>query len=272
MSLKTLIVVPARYGSTRFPGKPLAKINGVSMVVRVARRAEAAARALDNATYVVATDDQRIADHCRDNGYSAVLTDAALPSGSDRALAAARAVSETPRFIVNLQGDAPFTPPDHITAIVAALEAREADAATPCVRLDWAGLDALREAKKTSPFSGTTCLVGEDGEALWFSKTILPTLRNEDALRRERTLSPVRQHIGLYAFQRQSLQRFADLPSSPYEKLEGLEQLRLLENRMSLLCVEVAPARFLASGVDTPEDLARVEALIAANGDPDRDI
>ena len=113
--MKTLIVVPARYGSSRFPGKPLAAIAGRSMVERVAARARAAAKALNDADYVVATDDKRIADHCAKQGLKSVMTDPALESGSDRALAAAETLSEMPEIIVNLQGDAPFTPVDYIT-------------------------------------------------------------------------------------------------------------------------------------------------------------
>jgi 3-deoxy-manno-octulosonate cytidylyltransferase (CMP-KDO synthetase) len=269
--LRTLIVVPARYGSARFPGKPLAMLAGRSMVSRVAVRARAAARALGDAGYAVATDDARIADHCAALGLNAVLTDSALASGSDRALAAADALGAAPEFIVNLQGDAPFTPVDTITRIVEALETTKADAATPLIRLDWAGLDALREAKRATPFSGTTCVFDPDGRALWFSKTVIPAIRNEAGLRKSEPFSPVWRHVGLYAFRTEALRRFTAMPESPLEKLEGLEQLRLLENRMTIQCVPVEAPAISTSGVDTEADLARVEALVAAKGDPDED-
>lgn len=264
--MKTLIVVPARYASKRFPGKPLAEVAGVSMVARTGQSARAAAAELESADFVVATDDPRIRDHCEAEGLPVVMTDPALPSGSDRALAAAEAMGAAPDIIVNLQGDAPLTPPDYITAIVRHLEASDADAATPCVQLDWDALDALRAAKQSSPFSGTTCLVDGSGKALWFSKTVLPAMRHEESLRTQNRLSPVRQHIGLYAFKTESLRRFTALPVSAYEALEGLEQLRLLENGMSIICVDVPPTPFHSSGVDTPEDLKRLCAQIEAQG------
>ena len=267
--MHTLIVAPARYGSTRFPGKPLAEIAGRSMISRVAVRARAAADTLRDADYVVATDDARIADHCSAAGLKAVMTAPDLPSGSDRALAAADALGAAPDFIVNLQGDAPFTPVDYITRIVAALEATDADAATPCVRLDWAGLDALRAAKRDTPFSGTTCVFDERGRALWFSKNPIPAIRKEAELRAKEALSPVWRHVGLYGFRIEALRRFTTLPESPLEKIEGLEQLRLLENRMSIQCVPFEAAPISTAGAATETDLARVEALIAAKGDPD---
>ena len=115
--MKTLIVVPARYGSTRFPGKPLVEIAGRTMVSRVAAMASRAAAELDDAASVVATDDERIASHCRDLGIEVVMTDPNVPSGTDRALAAVDAMGVTPNVVVNLQGDSPFTPPAHVVGV-----------------------------------------------------------------------------------------------------------------------------------------------------------
>ncbi len=268
--MKTLIVVPARYGSTRFPGKPLARLAGRTLISRVALRARAAAAALDDATAAVATDDERIATHARELGIEAIMTDPDLPSGSDRALAAARGLN--PAFVVNLQGDAPFTPIDYLTSLIAALEAGDADAATPCIRLSWAALDAFREAKKTTPFSGTTCIVGPSGRALWFSKNIIPAMRDEGRLREESAVSPVRRHVGVYAYRLDALRRMAATPPSAYERIEGLEQLRLIEAGGVMACVDVEPTEHAISGIDTPEDLAAAEALVRRLGDPDREL
>ncbi len=161
--MKTLIVVPARYASQRLPGKPLALIAGRSMVSRVAGLARRAAAGLPQAEYVVATDDTRILEHCRDAGIPVVMTDPALPSGSDRALAAAEGLGAEPEFIVNLQGDAPFTPAAHVTAIVEALAASGTDAATPYICLSWDALDRLRAHKQETPFSGTTVVTDPNG-------------------------------------------------------------------------------------------------------------
>ena len=266
--MKTLIVVPARYGSTRFPGKPLTLIAGKSMVSRVANMAQKAVRALPDAAHVVATDDPRIEMHCQSHGIPVVMTDPALPSGSDRALAAAEALGAEPAIIVNLQGDSPFTPPAHIVAVAEAAMESGADAATPYVRLSWSALDALRTHKEQTPFSGTTLTHDVNGRALWFSKIVLPAMRKEPALREAGPLSPVCRHIGLYAFKHDALRRYVSLPEGYYEQLEGLEQLRLLENGMAIQCVEVEPDRIAIPGIDTPEDVALAERLIAEHGDP----
>lgn len=266
--MKTLIVVPARYGSTRFPGKPLTLIAGQSMVSRVAAMAAKAAAALEDAAHVVATDDARIEEHCKERDIPVVLTDPALPSGSDRALAAADALGVLPQVVVNLQGDSPFTPPAHIIAVAEAVLTSGTDAATPYVRLTWDALDDLRAHKLETPFSGTTLTHDTDGRALWFSKIILPAMRKEATLRAAGDPSPVCRHIGLYAFRLEALRRYVSLPEGHYEQLEGLEQLRLLENGMSIQCVEVAADTIAIPGIDTPQDVALAERLIRDHGDP----
>ncbi len=265
--MKTLIVVPARYASTRFPGKPLFEIAGVSMLARVAEVARRAGEA-SGARVVIATDDMRIAGHAAEIRVDCVMTDPDLPSGTDRARAAAAEVAPDADFIVNLQGDAPFTPSTHISALIA--NAAKADVVTPVIRLTWNALDKLRENKKTTPFSGTSCIRGADGRAIWFSKTIIPAIRTEEKLRAASPLSPVLQHVGLYGYSRTALDRIADLPASPYEELEGLEQLRFIENGLSVQAVEVEAPAFPMSGIDTPEDAARAEAMLAQHGDPHR--
>lgn len=263
---RTLIVVPARYGSTRFPGKPLKEIAGRSMVLRVADAAKTAAEMIGDAVYVVATDDDRIATHCEAEGVPVVMTPEDVATGTDRALAAVSALGIEPEVVINLQGDAPFTPPEMVAEIGrAALESGD-DAATPVVRLSWEALDDLREHKLTAPFSGTTCICGTDGRALWFSKNIIPGMRKEDQLRVTSGLSPVLRHIGLYAYTLSALKRFASLPESTYEKLEGLEQLRLLEAGMTIRVVEVPEPVVSISGVDTPEDLALAEKILKEKG------
>ena len=265
--MKSLIVVPARYGSTRFAGKPLALINGVSMVRRTANVAQRAAQTLDNCDYVVATDDNRIAAHCQKYGLSVVMTPPDSPTGSDRALSAVKIYAQDTDFVVNLQGDAPFTPVSTIIAIIKALN-EGAQVATPYTQLSWSALDKLREQKRQTPFSGTSVLIGQDNRALMFSKNIIPALRGEQALREQSPLSPICRHIGLYGYRLDVLERFVSWPESHYERLEGLEQLRLLENDVPVDCVRVEPPRIATSGIDTPEDIARAEALIAVHGDP----
>ncbi|WBH16068.1 3-deoxy-manno-octulosonate cytidylyltransferase [Sphingomonas radiodurans] len=265
--MSLLVVIPARGPSTRLPMKPLREIAGVSLLHRTIAFARRALAEID-ATLVVATDDPRIAAHAEAAGCAAVMTDPAIASGSGRALAAARLQAEAPAIIVNLQGDAPFQPADALTAVVAALRDGDMDVATPVVQLSWDTLDAFRAHKWAAPFSGTTCVRAADGRALWFSKTILPALRDESAMRRAGLPCPVWRHVGLYGYRRAALEAFEAAPPTELEQLEGLEQLRLLELGLRIAAVEVAPAVFDMSGIDTEVDIARAEALIAAHGDP----
>lgn len=262
-----LIVVPARFGSTRLPGKPLLKIAGRTLLERVTAVAQAAARQAGHCDVVVATDDMRIADHARALGADVALTEEALDSGSARACAAALQRRQRPALVINLQGDAPFVSPSIVAELIDTLRRGGADVATPVYRLDWARLDRLRTHKLTAPFSGTTCVRGPDGRALWFSKTILPAIRDEAKLRAE-PFSPVWQHLGLYGYRMSALEWFASAAQTVYERLEGLEQLRFLESGHIIATVEVDPPEHALSGIDTPADLEQAEAAIARLGDP----
>lgn len=261
--MKTLIVVPARYGSKRFPGKPLADLAGQSLIARVGHLAKAAAGQLDNAAYAIATDDDRIAQHCAEAGLFSMMTSEDCASGSDRALQCARAHKYRPDIVVNLQGDAPFVSISTVVAIAKACAEQDVEVATACSQLSWQELDMFRTAKQSRPFSGTSVLLDQESRAIWFSKNILPAIRNEAELRRKSDLSPVHQHIGLYAYRFTALERFASLPVSHYEALEGLEQLRLLEAGIPIQCIDVPASPAPVSGIDTPEDLAEAEAWLS---------
>jgi 3-deoxy-manno-octulosonate cytidylyltransferase (CMP-KDO synthetase) len=261
------IIIPARYGSSRFPGKPLELIAGRSML---SRTIEAAREACDEPEEViVTTEDARIADHASEIGVRCIMTDEACETGSDRVMAAARQMETPPDFIINLQGDAPFTPPEILQQMMEHARGNpESSVITPVHQLSWEALDLLRESKAQTPFSGTTAVMNETGKALWFSKTIIPAMRHEDRLREAGAMSPVYQHIGLYGYRRDVLERFCAMPPSRYEALEGLEQLRFLENGIDIQCITVDiqnPA--LQGGIDTPEDIARVEAILGKTGD-----
>lgn len=265
--MKALIVVPARYGSTRLPGKPLLKIAGHTLLERVVTVARAAADMAGQCDVVVATDDERIAAHAADLGANVAMTPAELNSGSARAFAAAAQSPLVPELVINLQGDAPFVPPATVAGLIDALRNGDADVATPVFRLDWERLDRLRKHKLDAPFSGTTCIRAPDGRAVWFSKTILPAIRDEAELRKQ-PLSPVWQHLGLYGYRLPALEWFASAEQGHYERLEGLEQLRFLENGRTVMTVEVTPPEHGLSGIDTPADLAQAEEAIARLGDP----
>jgi 3-deoxy-manno-octulosonate cytidylyltransferase (CMP-KDO synthetase) len=175
--MKAAIIIPARYGSTRFPGKPLVAIGGVSMLARVTEIARSAAEKFRNITVAVATEDERIAGHCAEIGVDCVMTSDVCRTGSDRVLEASQQLGGDFDFVVGLQGDAPFTPVEAPQKLIETfIGDPTCEVVTPVVRLRWSELDALREAKKTTPFSGTTCVTDKTGRALWFSKMILPAM------------------------------------------------------------------------------------------------
>lgn len=263
------IVIPARYASSRLPGKPLVRIAGREMILRVADIAAAVCRRYDDCAYVVATDDGRIAEFCRARGVPAVMTAESCRSGTERCWDAVRQLDYRPKLVVNLQGDNPLCPPWVIAALVDAWRAEAgAGVFTPCVQLDWAGYDALRAAKAVTPFSGTTVLVDAGGRALAFSKNLIPAIRDEEKLRRVTEKPPVRRHVGLYAYTYDALEEYFELEPSPYEAAEGLEQMRFLHHRIPIRVVEVDyRGRRSTSGVDSPEDVARVEDILAEFGE-----
>ncbi len=268
--MKTVIVIPARYASTRLPGKPLVSIAGKTLLQRVIAIAQAASKNDASVRFLVATDDTRIGEHAAALGAEWVLTPESCKTGTDRVRAAVAQLQEKPVFVLNLQGDAPFTPPDFLTSMIASFKAAPCDAVTPVTRLSWEELDKLRADKQKTPFSGTTAVFNDTtGKAFWFSKNVIPAIRKEQDLRLKDSFSPVWRHIGLYGYSTDMLERFETLPEGQFEKLEGLEQLRLVENGFHIRCVPVDYCgRPSMSGVDSPEDVARAEALIAKHGDP----
>lgn len=265
--MKTLIGIPARYGSTRFPGKPLAKIAGKEMLLRVWENALQAASKFEGCQAIVATDDGRIMDFCKNHDIKAVMTSADCPTGTDRIVEAADSFADKPEFVVNLQGDNPICPAWFVEAVIGEYyKDSHVETVTPVVNLKWAELDNLREHKKATPFSGTTAVFDQSGDAFYFSKNIIPAIRKEEKKREIEEFSPVFRQVGLYGYRYDVLKKIAKLPEGFYEKLEGLEQLRWIENHIKVRCVKVDYRNFdkmaALSGVDSPEDVVRVEAVL----------
>lgn len=249
--LHFVVAIPARFGSTRLPGKPLLPIAGEPMIVHVARRAlEAGADDV-----VVATDDERIVA-ALDGRVRTVMTRSDHASGSDR-LAEVAATLGWPddTIVVNLQGDEPLAPPSGIRAVAQALVEDDVPMATLATPL--LGVDELFDPNCVKLVRGV------NGRALYFSRAPLPWPR--DAFARDRgglpAHGPFLRHIGIYAYRALFLQRFAALPATALERTESLEQLRALEHGHAI-AVRIAPEPFVA-GVDTAQDLARVEAMLA---------
>ncbi|HEY4077092.1 MAG TPA: 3-deoxy-manno-octulosonate cytidylyltransferase [Rhizomicrobium sp.] len=242
--MNPILLIPARMASTRLPGKPLADIGGVAMIVRVWRQAMAAGLG----PVVVAAGEPKIVAAVEQAGGRAALTDPDLPSGSDRIWAALEAVDPggAHDVVVNLQGDLPALDPAQIRTVVAALQAAGADIATLAAPIDnVADRDNPAVVKAVVAWDADETL----GRALYFTRATAPT--GNGALW---------HHVGLYAYTRGALARFVALPPSPLERREKLEQLRALEAGMTIAVARVdAPPL----SVDTPEDLARARKLLS---------
>ena len=244
-SIDVLGVIPARYASSRFPGKAVTPIAGIPMVVRVARRAaQAALRDL-----VVATDDARVAAVCNSWSVPFIMTAAEHRTGTDRIAEVARRVPA--RLYINIQGDEPLINPHLIDRVVRALhEDPDAHMATAMVRID-----DLRDLERNSVVKVVT---DQRGMALYFSRAPIPYTRDPTDIAHRVACY---RHVGIYAYRREALLRLNALRQSPLEKAESLEQLRALEHGMNIRVVETDDTGI---SVDFPEDVARVEALLKA--------
>lgn len=241
--LATLAVIPARWASTRFPGKPLADLAGRPMISHVIERAASAAT-IDEV--LVATDDERIALAASAAGASAVMT-GECASGTDR-IAAAIAERGDWSMAVNVQGDEPLLAAENIDELVRGMNARP--------RVPIGTLCRPLSADRLGDSNAVKVVRRNDGLALYFSRSAIPYPRTTEV-----AATLWRLHLGIYAFRRDSLRRFVNLGPSALEQAEGLEQLRALENGMEVLVLD-APRD--AWGVDTPEDLRRAEAALRA--------
>lgn len=244
-------IIPARYASSRFPGKPLADIGGKPMIQRVVEQAQQASR-LDRV--VVATDDERIAGRVRDFGGEVVMTRANHPSGTDRCQEAwqlVRGRQVTPAagfdYVINIQGDEPFIHPAQIDELAAILDGT-VELATQMTPIGSAQL--LHDPGKVK----ITATV--QGEALYFSRQPIPFLRNVDPAHWHEQYAYMR-HVGLYAYRSDILDQITRLPPSPLELAESLEQLRWLESGYR---IRLVTTHYSSHGVDTPDDVRQALA------------
>lgn len=252
------IIIPARYGSSRLSGKPLQMIAGRSMLERVWRIAKAV-RGVSRV--VVATEDQRVVDHAKSFGAEAILTPESCTNGTERVHAAVELADVQEEIILNLQGDALLTPPWVLEAMIDEIErAPEADIVTPAVKLEGESLEAFKKHKLTSPSSGSTVVFDPKHYAMYFSKSVIPYMRNAGS-------TSVYRHIGLYGYRKTGLDHYVALPPTPLEKTEGLEQLRALEHGLKVRIAIVDYKGRTHGSVDSPEDVAVAEAIIAREGE-----
>ena len=262
--MSVLIAIPARYASTRYPGKPLVSLKGPDGDKTLIRRSWEAAVAVKGVDrVVVATDDARIADHATGFGAEVVMTSSTCQNGTERC---AEVAALLPGFdvVVNLQGDAPLTPAWFVEGLVAGLLADpEADIATPVLRCDGRAVAGFLADRRAGRVGGTTAVFGAGGRALYFSKEVIPYTGKTYA---DEEPTPVFHHVGVYAYRPAALRAYPGWPVGPLETLEGLEQLRFLENGRKVLCVEVQANGRQFWELNNPSDVQVIEAMMAAMG------
>ena len=265
--MSVLIVIPARFASTRYPGKPLVALTGATgekrTLIERSWRAGRAVQGVDRV--VVATDDERIKDAAESFGAEVVMTSVDCANGTERCAEAHAALGGGYDIVVNLQGDAPLTPHWFIEDLVAGLrDAPEMGLATPVLRCDGATLHSLLADRQAGRVGGTTAVFGADRRALYFSKEVIPYCADEFAAADP---TPVYHHVGVYAYRPEALAAYPGWDCGPLEQLEGLEQLRFLENGHRVLCVEVQAQGREFWELNNPQDVERIEEMMSKMGE-----
>jgi 3-deoxy-manno-octulosonate cytidylyltransferase (CMP-KDO synthetase) len=262
--MRTVIVIPARYASTRYPGKPLVMLRDREGVAKsLIQRSWEAAMAVRGADAVyVATDDDRIRAAAQAFGAQVIMTSETCENGTARCAEAALAGRFKADLVVNLQGDAPLTPAWFVEDLIAAMAASpEAGVATPVVQCDAQTYAHFRADRAAGLVGGTTAVFDARHRALYFSKEVLPYIHPDKAAD---AAGEVFHHVGLYAYRPAALAQYASWPEGRLERHEGLEQLRFLENGVDVLCVEVEGRGRIFWELNNPGDVARIESILNA--------
>ena len=263
--MKSVILIPARFASSRYPGKPLVELRGATGNPKplIQRSVEAARRIPGVSAVFVTTDDQRIGAACDAFGAEVIMTSPECRNGTERCAEALGSL-DGPDLVINFQGDALLTPPGFVTALIDHMAAKpDAMVATPAMRQRPAEVRALQAEEAAGRVGGTSVVTATDGRALYFSKKLIPFLP-KGALNGD--LTPVRLHIGVYAYRPRALTTYVATPVSDLEELEGLEQLRFLAAGIPVEVVEVETPHFVLRELNNPEDVAPIEDALAAAG------
>lgn len=263
--MNAVILIPARFQSSRYPGKPLVQLKGANGAAKplIQRTVEAARRVSGVSGVYVTTDDERIADACSLFGVGVIMTSSECRNGTERC---AEAVSSLhgPELVINFQGDALLTPPSYIEALIGRMrEDAAVQVATPAIGLRSAEARTLQAEEAAGRVGGTTVVCDSAGQALYFSKRLIPHLP-PGAL--DQPVSPLRLHVGTYAYRPQALERYVATPVSDLETLEGLEQLRFLVAGIPVSVVEVEAPAFALRELNNPEDVDPIEQALAEAG------
>jgi len=260
-----VILIPARYQSTRYPGKPLVELRGATGTAKplIQRSVEAARRIAGVSSVFVTTDDERIAEACTSFGVGVIMTSPECRNGTERC-AEAIAQLHDPDLVINFQGDALLTPPGFVEALIARMaDDQDALVATPAMLLRSDEVRALQVEEAAGCVGGTSVVIDTQGRALYFSKRLIPHLPGGTL---DTEMSPVRLHVGVYAYRPSALERYVATPVTELEMLEGLEQLRFLVAGMPIAVVDVATPPFMLRELNNPEDVAPIEAALAEAG------
>jgi 3-deoxy-manno-octulosonate cytidylyltransferase (CMP-KDO synthetase) len=263
--MNTVILIPARYQSSRYPGKPLVELKGAGGTAKplIQRSVEAARRVQGVSSVFVTTDDERIADACTAFGVGVIMTSPECRNGTERCAEALDSLHD-PDLVINFQGDALLTPPAFVEALIARMrDDSDAPVATPALRLRSDEVRALQSEEKAGRVGGTSVVANGQGRALYFSKRLIPHL---PAGTLDEDMSPVRLHVGVYAYRPRALDRYAATPVTELETLEGLEQLRFLVAGIPVAVVEVETPPFVLRELNNPEDVAPIEQALAEAG------
>ncbi|MEM6386126.1 MAG: manno-octulosonate cytidylyltransferase [Pseudomonadota bacterium] len=258
--MSATILIPARYPSQRFPGKPLAMLTGATGEGRsLIHRSWDAARAVTGVDAVfVLTDDTRIAEAALAFGADVLMTSEAPRNGTERCAEALALLPNSPELVVNLQGDAPLTPPHYVEALITAMQGDAAvQMATPVLRTEPEHVRHLQADRKAGRVGATTAVFQPGGDALYFSKEVLPYADGG---------ATVFHHVGCYAYRPDALAKYANLPVGPLEQAEGLEQLRFLENGIPVRCVEVDARGRAFWELNNPSDIPLIEDIMKREG------
>ncbi|WP_417270766.1 3-deoxy-manno-octulosonate cytidylyltransferase [Celeribacter sp.] len=260
--MSTVIFVPARYASSRYPGKPLVKIRGKSDGDKtLIHRSWEAAKAVDgvDAVYIL-TDDARIEAEALSFGGEVIMTTGAARNGTERCAEAVDKLGFDPDIIVNLQGDSPLTPAWFVEDLIQAMRRDTAImVATPVLECDETTLDGFLADRKNGLVGGTTAVMNAHNDALYFSKEVLPYVAPDKPKDRQ---PRVYHHVGIYGYRPKALRTYLTAPEGELETAEGLEQLRFLEAGIPIKCVEVDGRGHEFWELNNPIDLARIENIL----------
>ncbi len=262
--MTTVIIIPARYASSRYPGKPLVELTGASGERRsLIERSWCAARGVAGVDAVyVATDDERIRSTAEGFGAEVIMTSDSCANGTERCADAIARLGIAPEIVINLQGDAPLTPPWFVEPLINAMRSG-ATMATPVLRLTPETHARFMEDRRNGLVGGTTAVMDAAGRALYFSKELLPFTGCTYAVGET---VPAFHHVGVYAYTPAALSGYMAAGPCALEALEGLEQLRFLYHGIPVTCVEVEARGREFWELNNPADVARIEAVLAREG------